>query len=200
MGPPLDVQFRKGQGMAGGLVGPLVSGGRPALDLNSEPFGWGVGGANGGPNMLFRENEREEKKEGQQTNATEKGAGERRRWWKLGRGCGAVPTAALSQHMQLDPCPPHPVHCYSTSGLGPKMTTWLNSATKKFLAGKPARQAGGGVLPRLQGGGLCFKNDNYWRALSRDDGQRRSVAPGQDIDSHSANEGGEVGERERGGG
>ncbi len=33
-----------------------------------------------------------------------------------------------------------------------------------------------------------IRNDNYWRALNRDDGQ--SVAPGQDIDSHSAIKGG----------
>ncbi len=33
------------------------------------------------------------------------------------------------------------------------------------------------------------QNDNYWRGLSRDDGQRRNVVPGQGIDSHSATKG-----------
>ncbi len=35
-----------------------------------------------------------------------------------------------------------------------------------------------------------IKNAKYWRGLSRDDGQRRTVAPGQDIDSHSTTKGG----------
>ena len=43
----------------------------------------------------------------------------------------------------------------------------------------------------VQGRGMGEnKNDNYWRVLSREDGQRRNEAPGQDNESRSAIKGG----------